>query len=118
MADILPTVFFPGFQVLEAADAVTADSIVIPLAALPNLTAEEANPLTGDGREVARQIDLVINEKFTALATEDKPAAMTSGVGVTTLQNGNRRITVSRTYELTAPLAQLSIIAEPEPETP
>lgn len=116
MAAILPTDLFPGYEVVAAAGAVTADSIVIPLADLPNLTSAEADADTGDGREVARQIDLAINDAITALATEAKPTAMTSGVGVTTLQTGNKRITVSRTYELTAPVAQLSLVAEPDPE--
>lgn len=115
MADILPTDLFPGYEVVAAAGAVTADSIVIPLTSLPHLSAAEANATTGDGRELARQLDLTINDAITALADAAKPTAMTTGVGVTTLQTGNRRITVSRTYELTAPIAELSIIAEPEP---
>jgi hypothetical protein len=116
MADILPTDLFPGYEVVAADGTVTADSIVIPMTALPYLTAAEANATTGDGRELARQLDLMIHDKITALPEADRPTAMTTGVGVTTLQNGNRRITVNRTYELTAPLAQLAIIDEPEPE--
>lgn len=118
MADILPTDIFPGYQVVLEDGTVAADSIVIPLSALPHLTAAEANATTGDGREVARQIDIAINEAIAALPTDEKPTAMSSGIGITTLQNGNRRITVSRTYELTAPIAQLALVAEPEPEAP
>lgn len=118
MADITPTDLFPGYAVVAAAGTVAADSIVIPMTALPNLTPAEAHATTGDGREVARQIDLTITDAIAALPTEDKPSAMAAGVGITTLQNGNRRITVSRTYELTAPIGQLAIIPEPEPVTP
>ena len=116
MADILPTALFPGYEVVAAAGAVAADSIVIPLADLPNLTSAEADATTGDGREVARQLDIVINDAIGALAADAKPTAMTSGIGTTTLASGNKRITVSRTYELTAPVAALSLVAEPEPE--
>lgn len=119
MADILPTDLFAGFKLYASgAQTLAAEGIFIPLAALPNLTSAEANETTGDGREVARQIDLAVYEAINALPTADKPTAMTSGLGITTLQNGNRRITVSRTYELTAPVSQLAIVAEPVPETP
>ena len=117
MAAILPTDLFPGYKLYASgAQTLAAEGIFIPLTALPYLTSAEANETTGDGREVARQIDLAIDTKIAALATEDKPTYMTSGVGVTSLANGNRRITVSRTYELTAPVAQLALVAEPEPE--
>jgi len=115
MAAILPADLFPGYELVAANGTVTAQSIVIPLSALPGLSAAEADEATGDGREVARQLDLAIDTAIAALATEDKPTYMTSGVGVTSLANGNRRITVSRTYELTAPVAQLALVAEPEP---
>lgn len=112
MAAILPTALFPGFEYVTAAGTVTADSIVIPLASLPGLTAAEADPTTGDGREVARQLDLAIHEAYAGLDVELRPTAMTSTLGIGALSNGDRRITVTKTYLLSAPVNALELVAE------
>ena len=68
MAAILPADLFPGYELVAANGTVTAQSIVIPLSALPGLSAAEADEATGDGREVARQLDLAIHENYAALS--------------------------------------------------
>lgn len=81
MANITPAQIFP---------AMTSDatSITIPLANLVGLTQAEADPATGDGREVARIIVDTITSKILALATADKPTkfsvtkANPQGIGV------------------------------------
>jgi hypothetical protein len=112
MANILPTDLFPGFVVLSQTSPAPADGIFIPFTALPYLTQAEANPTTGDGREVARQLDFTINEAIVSLPIEDRPSAMTSGTSITTLSDGNRRVTLTRTYTLTAPIMELSLVDE------
>jgi hypothetical protein len=52
MAKPLPTDLFAGLELLAAAGPATAESIAIPLASLSGLTAAEADPLTGDAREL------------------------------------------------------------------
>jgi hypothetical protein len=112
MADIAPTVLFPGFELVSANGTVTADSIVIPLADLPGLTAAEANPTTGDGREIARQLDIAIHEAYAGLSSEARPTAMTSTLGIGAMANGDRRVTITKTYLLSAPVNELSLVAE------
>ncbi len=64
---MLPTDLFPNM---------TADStsITIPLADLEGLTASEADPATGDGREVARILTNTIVQKYLAIPQGDRPA--------------------------------------------
>ena len=112
MAQITPTDLFPGYEVVSAGGTVTADSIVIPLANFPYFTSIESNPLTGDGRELARQIDLKIDTAIQSLPDLEKPTKMTSLTSSTALNNGNRRINVSRTYEVLAPIDQLAMVDE------
>jgi hypothetical protein len=113
MAAILPDDLFPGYELVAAAGTVTADSIVIPLSALTGLSSAEADEATGDGREVARQIDLAIHENYAALPTEERPTYMTSTLAIAALSNGDRRLTITRTYTLTAPISELQLVEEP-----
>jgi hypothetical protein len=81
MANLSPSQLYAGFEYVVAGGTVSANSIVIPLSALSgNLTAEEADPDTGDGREVFRQLVDTASNAYNALATADRPAYM----GVTT----------------------------------
>lgn len=112
MAIIAPDELFTGLEIVDAGDPVTANSLVIPLSNFPHLSPAEYDPVTGDGREVARQIDLKINEVFQAIPEVDRPTKMTSLVSTSTLNNGNRRINVNRTYEVLAPVTQLEMVPE------
>ena len=112
MANIAPTDIFTGYEIVSAAGAVTADSIVIPLSNFPHLSSAEYDADTGDGRELARQLDIKIDTAINSLAEIDRPTKMTTSVTSTTLNTGNRRINVTRTYEVEAPLDQLEMVSE------
>ena len=66
MADILPSVLFPNM---------TADvtGITIPYTDIPALSQAEADPATGDGREVARGLIEAIATSVLALDTANAP---------------------------------------------
>lgn len=76
MSNILPTALFPNAELKLASEAVTADSFVIPFSDLQGLTNSEADPATGDGRELARVLIDTIASKYLALSTADRPARM------------------------------------------
>lgn len=80
MADILPTVLFPGFVQIASAAAAPADGLFIPMTALPDLTLAEANEVTGDGREVLRNLLKVSTENIDALAAAAKPTKLTVNI--------------------------------------
>jgi hypothetical protein len=67
MAAVTPSDFFTGLELLSAGGTATAESIAIPLASLSGLVSAEADPATGDGREVARILAQTIADKFAAL---------------------------------------------------
>jgi hypothetical protein len=69
MADITPDQLFPGLTA-------TATDITIPLTALSGLTPAEADPATGDGREVARIITESMVTGFLGLTAQDRPLKM------------------------------------------
>lgn len=81
MADITPEQLFPGLTA-------TATEITIPLTALAGLTPVEANPVTGDGREVARIITESMVTAFRGLTAQDRPSKMSvakpnpQGIGI------------------------------------
>jgi hypothetical protein len=68
MPGVAPTVLFPNY---------TSDgtNISIPISSLPGLSAAEAHPTTGDGREVLRILIETAYQQFKALST--KPTRMT-----------------------------------------
>lgn len=66
--NVIPTQLFSGYTYDS-----TADEIRIPRAALPGLTAAEANATTGNGMEVMRQIVEGASSSLSALAPEAKP---------------------------------------------
>lgn len=112
MAAITPTDLFPGYEFKAAAAAVTADSIVIPLTALPGLTSGEANATTGDGREVARQIDAAINAAYAAMTEGERPLQMSAESSLSQISNTTRRISYVRSYNLLINNATLPLVAE------
>jgi hypothetical protein len=102
MPNITPVQLFPGFEYKAAAEAVTADSIVIPLAALPALTALEADPAGGDGREVLHALIDGANTRYSAIATASRPTKMNLTKG--TIQGLNAteyRKTYTTTFDCT-----------------
>lgn len=69
---MLPTEIFPNLTV-------NGTDLVIPLSDLEGLTASEADPVTGDGREVARILVNTIVTKFLAIPAQDRPARFVAG---------------------------------------
>lgn len=101
MANILPTVIFPGYEQVAAGGTVTAESIVIPIADLPSLTAAEANAATGDGRKVAYGLSQAIFDKVTALDPAARPNAMSVARGTPTGVNASTvQQSFTQTYQL------------------
>jgi hypothetical protein len=114
MADITPAQLFDGYEYLTAGTEVTANSIVIPLSALfGELTAEEADPATGDGREVLRQIVGSAVKSIAVIPVEDRPTKL--GIqtpALTALSATQVRKTYTFTFDLAVDSENLSIVAE------
>ena len=113
MPDILPTDLFAGYEFVTAGNTVTADSVVIPLSALPALNATEADGVTGDGREVMRSIHEASANAFLALDTANRPSNMTLGKGGVS-GNGVDQYTqsYSASYNLSINQDGTSLVAE------
>ena len=75
MANITPALVFPGYELLSAGNAATADSIAIPLSSLPVLNPTEA-ALTGDGREVIRAVLETALTSIQGLSSEARPTRL------------------------------------------
>jgi hypothetical protein len=74
---LAPDTYLPDIELVAAAGTVTAQSVAIPLTTLEGLSAAEANPTTGDIREVTRTI---LDSLYNAILTTpeaDRPTRMT-----------------------------------------
>lgn len=106
MANITPAQLFPGLTV-------DGTDVVIPLADLAGLTAVEADPATGDGREVARVLVNSIVAKIQALATADRPTKMTvtkanpQGIGVDQIRQA-----YSLSFDVSVDASGAALVAE------
>ncbi len=108
MAAVTPDQLFPGIQSVSAGGSVAADSLVIPFTALPGLLAAEADPATGDGREVARILTEAIASKYVALA--EKPAHMAVTLpNLTTLSATRVRKGVNFAFDIDVPSTDLQM---------
>jgi len=114
MANITPSQVFTGVEYVAAGGTVTADSIVIPLSATSgNLTTDEADPITGDGRELFRQLVDTGANNINNLATASKPTKMAVTLpSLTALSASQVRKTYTMTFDLDIPSAELSIALE------
>jgi hypothetical protein len=112
MANITPSQLFPGYQLAGATAVSATNALVIPLAALPALTAAEAGA-AGDGREVARALIEQITASIEGLAAVSKPNKMSA---VRSNPTGTGQNTISQTYSQTFQVAlnqaQASLVAE------
>lgn len=114
MPNITPDQLFTGYEYKTAGSSVTANSIVIPLSALfGELSAAEADPATGDGREVLRQIIGSAVKGFASIPTADRPTKMgISTPALTALSATQVRKTYTFTFDLDVNSENLSIVAE------
>lgn len=74
--NLAPSHWLPGFELLSANGTATAQSIAIPLTALPGLSAAEANASTGDFRKVARAICAALHKAWIDEPEADRPSQM------------------------------------------
>lgn len=112
MAAILPTDIFAGYELVDAGDPVTVDSIVIPLASLPELTAAEANATTGNGAQLLRAIDKKIHDALTAIPELDRPTNISFSLFTETTSTTTRTAQYSRRYNEAAPALVFDLAAE------
>lgn len=100
MAAVIPTQLFPGYTFAN-------NSITIPIADLPGLTAAEADPATGNAMEVLRTIIERAQVQLAALTPETRPTRSTLtkaqpsialGVGIAP---GTLRQSYTATFDLT-----------------
>lgn len=97
MANITPIQLFPGYQLAGATAVSATNALIIPLAALPALTAVEA-AAAGDGREVARALIEQITASIEGLAVASRPNKMTA---TRSNPSGTAANTISQTYSQT-----------------
>lgn len=106
MANITPAQLFPGLTVVGT-------DVIIPLADLAGLTSVEADPATGDGRELARILVNTIVAKVSALATADKPSKMAvsksnpQGIGIDQIRQA-----YTMSFDVSVDGTSASLIAE------
>lgn len=106
MADITPSAVFPNM---------TADAtgITIPYTDLAGLTQVEANPATGDGREVLRVILNSAVSAINALAPEALPSRMTVTKGNPTGIGADQiRQAYSLTFDVSFDASGVAMVSE------
>jgi hypothetical protein len=113
MANIRPNQLFPAIQNIGATATSVSNGIFIPLAALPGLTAAEADPTTGDGRELSRVLIEQITTAIGNLTAAEKPTKMTATRANPT-GTGSNLITQSytQTFQVTLTQSSLGLAAE------
>jgi hypothetical protein len=112
MATILPGDIFAGYEYVEAGDPVTANSIVIPLSDLPELTALEADGATGNGAQLLRAIDKAIHDALEALPEVDRPTNVTADLFTEQTSTTTRSAQYSRRYLEVAPALVFDLAPE------
>ena len=86
-------------------------NLIIPLASLPELTAAEADAVTGDIRKIAFAINAALRAAWVAQATADRPAQMVLSES-NRVDNDTGKIT--RTFASTFELGVSAIEVEDE----
>jgi hypothetical protein len=105
-----PTDWLAGLEYKAAAAAVTADSLVIPLTALPLLTSSEISGGSADIRRIYIAVADALYNAYEAKDSADRPVQM-QAVRATSERSGN----LSRTYSFifTATITGLEVASEP-----
>ncbi len=105
-----PTLFF------GTAYSANSTAITIPVAAFPELSAAEANSVSGDSRRMIWALIDKLCSTFQALPAEDRPTKMTltRGYGSIDAATGDFTATYSMTFSLNADIAGITreVIAE------
>ncbi len=108
--NISPLQLFPGYTF-------TADEIRIPIATLAGLTAIEADPTTGNGMEILRQIVDHSQAQLAALAPTARPTKATVNKPNPSIASGANTVpgTLRQSYTLSFDLQPTSLELAPEP---
>lgn len=112
MAAILPTDLFPGYEYVAANGTIDADSIVIPLANLPELTAAEANATTGDGAQLMRALDVAILNAINNLPENERPTNATLSLFEERTGTLTRVRAITKTYKEAFPATAFDLVPE------
>lgn len=78
MANITPTQLFANYSLGASGSSLSAQSVVIPISDLPALSIAEADPSTGDGRELIRSLLQAIYSSFIAIPEVSRPNQITA----------------------------------------
>ena len=78
MADITPTQLFSSYSLGASGDTLSAQSVVISISDLPALSVAEADPSTGDGRELIRSLLQAIYTSFISIPEASRPNQITA----------------------------------------
>jgi hypothetical protein len=112
MPAILPGDLFAGYEYVAAGGDVTANSIVIPLTALPQLSVEEAAEADGDGAQLIRAIDMAAHAALLALPEGEAPTTITPTTFTEQTSTNTRTIQYSRRYAEVAPAQVYDLVPE------
>ena len=112
MAAILPSDVFAGYEYVAANGTVTADSIVIPLSAIPQLSAAEAHETTGNGAQLIRALDVAIHAAILALPENERPAKIKFVEFVEATSTYTRSRSLTRTYQEGVAESAYDLLAE------
>ena len=112
MPAINPGDLFPSYEYVASGGTVAANSIVIPLSALPGLTTAEANATTGDGRKVMYEISKAAHVNLQGLDAADRPAQFSTGESTPSGQAANE-VRKSYTFTFDLNITDTDIAAEP-----
>ena len=108
MATTIPTSYLAGLKLvtsesngsaLSASFANSTQYLCIPMSSLPELTAVEANPSSGDIRKIMFAFETAIYNAYNAIAVDNRPTRWTnsrsqsfSSDGLTITRNFNHQI--------------------------
>jgi hypothetical protein len=105
---MLPTDLFENFSV-ETVDLV--EGIFIPLASIDGLTAAEADPVTGDGREVLRALLSTAYGNFATLPSP--PSRMNISYSENLITESRREVLITGAFNVVVPTSSYQMEAEP-----
>jgi hypothetical protein len=108
---MLPTDIFPDMELVAAAGTVTAESICIPIASIDGLTATEADPDTGDGRELLRALLTTAYANFATLPTQ--PTRMSLNYSENLITESRREVLITGAFNVLVPTTSYEMEAEP-----
>lgn len=94
MANPAPSVYFPGISFNGDSELVMTTGSLSPPGTFPEMTNAEANPTTGDIRDMAYAMLLQISRRHDIAAPEPVQSAASDSVGNSTFPNYTRIISL------------------------